>query len=300
MTGTPSDYADSDGAEGASLPARTTGNDLVALRERLRPVDAVPVVAVPAVLVAVYLLPEATRRSLALAYRDPTLVTMYVSHFVHLSAGHLLTNLVVYFAVVVPGLVLSALGDRQREFYVTYVAVLIAFPFALSTLNVLLVRPRIGFGFSGLTMAFLGFLPHSLLAYLANWSSRRFERDHAPLLFFVGTAIIAFWAVPPTLTSTAAGVSSLLAGLAYLLTVARDIAEPLYEPVRRVVTERPGAEFALAGVSVFVLLPFTAFPLRPVADGSVLNVFTHLLGYCLGFVVPYVTFRSVSIEPTGE
>jgi hypothetical protein len=277
--------------------SRAGADGLSTLRERLRAVDAVPLLGVPAVLVAVFALPWSVRTTFVLSYLDPTPATAYTAHFVHLAADHLLVNLVVYLAVVPVALGLSTLAGRRRQFYVAFATILLAFPFALSALNVLLVRPRVGFGFSGINMAFLGFLPHALLGFLAKRPGRNFRPAHSPLLFFVGTAIIAFWAVPPTAASLLAGVASLLVSLAYVRTISGDLSVPLAATIRRIVSEEAGMEFVLAGVCLFVLLPFTAFPHRPVAAGSVLNLFAHLLGFCFGYIVPYVAFRFVSFDP---
>lgn len=277
--------------------SRARPDGFATLRERLRPIDAVPLFGVPTVLVAVFALPETVRTSYVLSYLHPTPATVYTAHFVHLAADHLLVNLVVYLAVVSIVLGLSTLAGRRQQFYAAFVAILLAFPFALSALNVLLVRPRVGFGFSGINMAFLGFLPHALLAFLAERSGRKFRPDHSPLLFFVATAIIAFWAVPPTAASAFAGVVSLLVSLAYVRTISGDLSATLTATIRRVASEEAGMEFALAGVCLFVLVPFTAFPHRPIAAGSVLNLFVHLLGFCFGYIVPYVTFRFVSFDP---
>lgn len=271
-------------------------SDAVRAEQRLRPVDLLVTVAVPVLLVAIFALPESARRDLALSYLDPTVVTMYTAHFVHLEPGHLVVNVVVYLAVVPVAVGLCTRAGRRRQFYAAFATILLAFPFALSTLNVLLVRPRIGFGFSGIDMAFLGFLPHALLWYLAERSGRNFRPDHSPLLFFLGTAIVAFWAVPPTVASVVAGAVSLLASLAYARTLAGDLSGSLGTAVRHVASEQAGMELALAGVGLFVLLPFTAFPHRPVAAGSVLNLFAHLLGFCFGYIVPYVSFRFASFD----
>ena len=288
------------GNEYAERCQRTLANSdiSVVLRERLQPFDLVPTVAVPTLLLVSFLLPHELKLSLALDYLDPTFVTSYASHFVHLSTNHLITNLVVYLAVVPLVLVLATLCGRRRQFYVVFVTILLAFPFVLSVLNVAFARPRIGFGFSGLNMAFLGFLPHTLVGYLSVRSGENFGPNHSPLLFFVGTAIIAFWAVPPTVASVFAGSVSVTVCLLYLRTISSDVSDSLSSVVRRIASEQAGLEFALAGVCLFVLLPFTAFPHRPVANGSILNLFTHLLGYCLGYIVPYVTFRFVSLDVT--
>jgi hypothetical protein len=159
---------------------------------RIRPVDVALVAAIPVVLVAVFLLPMGLRRDLALLYTEPSVLTMYASHFVHLDRPHLMANLLVYLLVVPFSLAVSVWSGRRRRFYAVAVVVLVAFPLALSVLNVLLPRPRIGMGFSGMNLAFVGYLPH-VLADRFEFERPEWARCRAALLalfFFVGTAIV--------------------------------------------------------------------------------------------------------------
>jgi hypothetical protein len=65
----------------------------VTLVARASLLDLLALAAVPAVLLAVFALPEATRRSLAFAYHDPTTLTALSAHYLHFDADHLLANL---------------------------------------------------------------------------------------------------------------------------------------------------------------------------------------------------------------
>jgi hypothetical protein len=40
-------------------------------------------------------------------------------------------------------------------------------------------------------------------------------------------------------------------------------------------------------VVVFLSYPFVAFPSNPIGDGTVVNLYTHLLGFALGFISTY-------------
>jgi len=258
--------------------------------DRYRPrgliLDLAILVGVPALLLGVYCLPEPTRIELALLYTEPTVLSAYTMHFVHLSADHLVTNLVAYLLVVPLTYVLAVRAGRRDVFRVATVTFLVAFPLVLSGLNLLVERPRIGYGFSGINMAFLGLLPLMLLSYLKRHAPATFELDHAPALFFAGVGLIAALAVPsPRLRLGIAGFAACGATL-YLrgLTPIRR----LRADVRSLFAEE-GAEYAVVGLLVFGLLPIAAFPPDPTGAGSVLNLYTHLLGYCLGFIAPYAT-----------
>ena len=248
--------------------------------------DFASLAVVPTVLGAVFLLPESIRLDLALVYTEPTVLSAYTMHFVHLSAGHLATNLVTYLLVVPLTYVLSVRAGRRDVFRIAIVTFLVAFPLVLSGLNLLIDRPRIGYGFSGINMAFLGLLPLMLLSYLKRNAPATFALDHAPALFFAGVGLIAVLAVPsPRLRLGVAGFAAFgatlyLRGLTPIWRLRADV---------RSVFAQDGSEYAVVGLLVFGLLPIAAFPPDPTGSGTVLNLYTHLLGYCLGFIAPYAT-----------
>lgn len=260
-----------------------------------RPGDWLLLLAVPVVLTAVFVLPEPVKLEYVLAYEQPTIETAFAAHFVHLTVRHLGSNLVAYVLLVALAYLFSQLADRRREFFVTFTTFLLVFPVVLSGLNILFPRPRIGYGFSGIVAAFLGFLPLTLLWFLEE----RFDgidSDHAPLLFFLGTGVIAVWGVPATFGSWIGTAIATVAGVLYLHAIAADLTTP-----KVVASTSPfddSVAFAGFGVSLFVLLVFAAFPTDPVEGRKIANLLLHLFGYCFGFMVPYATFRLVERHGT--
>lgn len=246
--------------------------------------DLVLLAVLPVLMGVLSLLPTPIRTDLALDYLQPTLSTTYTMHFVHLSTGHLLSNLAVYLLVVPVTYVLAIRAGRRRLFLVSFTTFLLAFPFVLSGLNLLFARPRVGYGFSGINMAFIGLLPLMLLLAVRRQGVDFFDIHHAPGLFFAGVGVIATLAVPPdALMITLAGTAG-IAAVIYLV-------EPMWsvgsEETR--LSELPWGEVELVGLLVFALVPFAAFPPGSTTTGSVLNLYTHLLGYSLGFIAPYTT-----------
>jgi hypothetical protein len=256
--------------------------------------DAALLAAVPGVLVAVFLfVPEATRDAFVLDYREPTAVAMYASHFVHFDAGHLVGNLGAYALGVVPAYCYCAAAGRRADFLAVFGAVLAAFPYALSGLNAVFVRPSVGYGFSGLAMAFLGFLPLALAMFVRERLLSGVTLDHAPLLFFAGVGTVAVLALPaaPSSLLPLAAVGVAVVGVA---TYGSSLWSSVDRGAVSTATGRDGdAEFAAAGVALVLAAPFVAFPQQAAGGGrdAVLNVYTHLLGFCLGFVVPYAAVR---------
>lgn len=240
-------------------------------------------------MVSIYRLSELERRELVLDYRAPTLLTAYVSHFVHLTGEHLLTNLVVFGLLFVLGYRLAATRRRRWLFHAAAFTYLVAFPFALSALNLAFPRPRIGFGFSGIAMAFLGFLPLALASALEERFPGTRAVARAPGLFMVGLAVIAWLAIPPMGLRPLLVVAIAVAALAHLPGV------PTTDGVRagvRWLLDTPRGGLVIAGLAALVLVPLVAFPSNPASGNEVTNLYSHFLGYCLGFIVPYTAVHA--------
>ena len=267
------------------------------LRSTVRPADVLVLLATPVALLGVFALPEETRRALAFSYTDPTLWTAFTANYVHLGTEHLLANLASYALVVPLVYLLSALSGRRRRFFVAFTTFLVAFPAALSFLNLAVTRPGVTVGFSGVTMAFVGFLPLALAGFLSAHFEVDGELDLAGALFFAGLALVAVLSVRSPVTYGVAAAAVLAAAL-FFLSVA-DLHERTRPDVRAAV--QAGGYFELAAVAVvlFAALTMLAFPSDPVADDSIVNLYVHLLGYALGFIATYVTVHVAGRLPAG-
>jgi hypothetical protein len=267
-----------------------------ALRDRTGVVDVVTLLSVPAVLVFVYLLPAGVRRSLAFEYTDPSLVTAFAANFVHLDGGHLLVNLAIY-ALVVPVLyTLSVTSGSRQRFYTAFLTFVVVFPFVLSYLNLAVARPAFAVGFSGVTMAFVGSLPFAVAESL----DARFDVGPttavAPALFFLSLALISVLSVRSVIADDATvlvGISGLALAAVLSALLYAVVAYDRGEQFRAKLSAAAGApgyfEVVVVGLLLFLALPFVAFPADPVTANGVLNLYVHLLGYALGFMVTYAT-----------
>lgn len=286
-----------DGSDG-SVRDRDTGDrsgyaafvdDLVA---SARARDLLALCVPPVAIVAVFTLPETTRRSLAFAYADPTLLSAFTAHYVHLGADHLLGNLAGYGLLAGVGYGLAALSGRRRLFFTALVTYLGAFPFALSALNLAVPRNAIGFGFSGVNMALAGLLPILWYCYARDRFAPAASVAALPAVFFALVGWIALLALPvstegPGLAGLSIGVAGALLALLYAASSGVRPPRPLLEHARTVAS-RPGYGDLLAvGAVVAVGYPVVGFPADPAGDGSVVNLYVHLLGFCLGFIGPF-------------
>jgi hypothetical protein len=244
---------------------------------------------VPAVLLAVYALPSATKRAMLFSYTDPDVTTAFVSTFVHLTPAHLAANLLGYALVVGTTYLLSVRAGRRKTFRVVFVSLLVVLPVTLSFTNLAIVRPRVSYGFSGVVMGFFGYLPFALSRYLAVRTGFAVRDEDAPVLFFLGLSLVAVVLFPGRSVGLSVAAGSFLVAVAYLgVVVRRSRVGPV--TALRALLERPGDfELFLVGTTVFLSYPFVAFPGDALGDGTVLNLYSHFLGYGLSFIAVYVT-----------
>lgn len=240
------------------------------------------------------------RRSLAFDYSDPSLVTAALAPYVHLELSHLLVNVIGYLLVAPTAYLLSVASGHRTRFFVTFATFLAVFPPVLSYLNLAAVRSASGLGFSGIVLAFVGYLAFAIAEHLhvnlrigPAWST-------GGTLFFLGFAIAAPLSVRSVTVdraTVALGIgglvlATLLSALLFALVVAET--DSLGRRLRLATANRGSFELGVVATAVFLLFQFVAFPADPTGDGSTLNLYTHLLGYALGFMVTFVTVYVLS------
>lgn len=263
--------------------------------------------SVPILLLGVFSLPVATRRSLVFDYTDPTLVTAVAAPFVHLSPSHLAVNVLGYFLVVPVAYLLSVASGRRARFFAAFLTFVLVFPALLSALNLAVVRPTGGVGFSGVVMAFVGYLPLALADYLEARADVGPSGTVAPVLFFLGIALVAGLSVQSvqqdraTVLLGTAGLilTALLGALLYWLSTP-DRAGDVFRKILRM-SRRPGnAELFGFAAILFVSFFFVAFPPAAADGATAINVYVHLLGYALGFIATYATVEVAALLADDE
>lgn len=276
-----------------------------AIRDRVLILDVAVLLFVPVVLLSLFFLPTPLRESLAFDYANPSVGSAFTSAFVHLNLAHLVVNVAAY-ALVVPltYLLSSVCGYRQR-FYASFVTFILVFPVVLTALELLFVRPGIALGFSGVVMAFYGYLPLAMSDFVADRFDIDTQRNVAPLLFFSGIGIITVLGVFPSLDNvtvllgTAGLVLAILVILLWytLAILADDIAW------RATVASawRSTGYFELFAISaiVFLTVPFAMFPTDVAVEGAVVDTYTHLTAYSLGFIATYTASSLTTVVPDG-
>lgn len=265
------------------------------LRSRTTVADVAVLAAVPLVLAGVFRLPRHVRSSFVFEYTDPSLLTAFTSAFVHFDRIHLLVNVGTYTVVVAVVFALAVTSGHRRQFYVVFANFVLVFPAVLSALNLSVVRSAVGFGFSGVVMAFAGYLPVALAEYADTHFDIGPRTAVAPVLAFLSLALIAVLSVQSVVaenTTVLLGVSGLVvATLLSAVLYATSVSERHANVTATLAdtADRTGY-FELAVVALVLVfgLPFVAFPATPQRLNSSVNLYVHLLGYTLGFLVTYV------------
>lgn len=252
-----------------------------------RVLDAFLLAVVPVVLLGVAALPAGTREQFVFQRESPTVLTAYASHFVHLDGGHLAGNLAVYAVVAPVAYLLAALSGRRQLFRSMWVTLLTAFPFALSVTQLSFPAERTVLGFSGINAGFVGLLSFLLVCYASATLAAGIEERDAPALLFVTTGLIALVVLPSHAWRFEIAAAAAALSLVYVGAAASRNGVPTLARARAAV-DRPGyVELAGAGLGLLVGYPVVGFR-RTVTDGVLLDVYLHLIGYCLAFIVVFV------------
>jgi hypothetical protein len=286
---------------------RTDGARWRTLIRRVSPVDALLLASVPLAILAVFSLPAATRETLVFQYAAPSVRTAFLAPFVHFDPGHLLFNLVGYALIVSALYVLSLSAGHLREFRVVFLALLVSSPLLLSYLNLTVVRGGVTFGFSGVLMAYYGYLPLTLAEHAESRLDLGQVRTVAPLLFFVGLTLVTIQTLRAVLanpvTVAVDGVPTsvtwvLVATLAELLVLLVVVVvfyslyvaggqTDLRTRLVRTVEKEGHFELAVLATVLFLAIPFLTFPADPIVGERVFNLYVHFVGYALGFIATF-------------
>lgn len=261
------------------------------IRRRARLLDIAIIVALPALLVAVHLGTTPPRPVFRTA--EPTLASAYLANFYHYDPAHLLGNVVTYLFVVPTAYVLSVLSDRRRHFWVVFATFVSILPVLVSLSHLPRATPVAVRGFSGILMAFLGYHALIMVGYVATRFSATAHLDHAPLVFFIGTALISVAVVPTGPSRTASLALAASAAAIYLYAFVSDL-PPLREVVaafRRSTAAASYLELAVFGGLLFgaeLLLGFTGTSV----ERRAISFYSHFVGYAAGFLIAYVALRT--------
>ena len=273
-----------------SAASASTGRSDPMLDERWKrylPFDIAVLCLVPVTLFGLFLLPEPVRRAAAISFADPTVRTAFTAHFIHLSTAHLLGNILGFVLLGTVAYGLSIVAGHRRLFWVATITFLVAFPFVLSALNLVIPRNAIGYGFSGVNMAVFGYVV-VILPMAADARTGTNTRSFVPALFFCSVAYIALIALPTSSLSLAIVGAAIASALPYARRVDTDALRAALA-VGRELRMQPGVgELVDVAVVVIVAYPMIGFPSGSAA-GLQINIYVHFLGYAMAVLVVHIS-----------
>jgi len=243
---------------------------------------------VPIVLVLIYLLPQGLQSGLILDTGSPFFFNFFTTAFVHQNLRHLLGNTVSYALVILPVFLMCALMRKKKRFYGILLVFVVLFPFVLSLGNYYAFEFYIGeststMGFSGVVSALLGLM--SLV--IVSFSREELDLDlgYVDALWFLMFASLVLALVYDPVSRATALV------LAFLLLFSWNIWRKIDTVSLKEAWKMKGRfELVLLAVIFFVALSFSMFPGNLVSGGGFVNILSHYIGFCLGFLSSYVFF----------
>jgi len=255
---------------------------------RLRVVaDVALLLVAPVVLIILATLPIDFRRSMAFSYTEPTVLTAFTAHYIHLTVPHLVGNLAGFLLLSTLAYGLSCLAERRWLFIVASLTFLLAFPLVLSALNLAVPRDAIGYGFSGVTMAFFAYIVVMLFTAIDKTTDLH-VRPYLPAIFIISVAYISL------LIFSLSAISVPFVGAAVFM-IAVYVRNFGFEAIHRVRSElsrlcaRPlVGELVVVATIVSVIYPVVGFPASS-PTGVQVNVYVHFLGYALAFIATYIS-----------
>lgn len=257
---------------------------LDALFENTRRIDIVTLGIVPMILLLGFTLPAATQRNLIFDYQAPTILTAYSNHFMHISLVHLLVNLLGYGLIVAVTYALAMAANRRMQFFTVYLVFHLSIPFALSGMGLIWGWTGFRIGYSGILMAFLGYLPIVLLEFVGTQFGLPVNQSRSSWLFLLIVAMAAFLALPPFFAIPVV-VAALLYFLVFNLYIWRHFDFGLLSDFSKRLSVPGNIELVIIGGIVAFFYPFIAFSNNLVGAMGTLNVYTHGLGLCLGYLI---------------
>jgi hypothetical protein len=177
-----------------------------------------------------------------------------------------------------------------------FAVILIVLPVPLSYLNLAIRRPGVGLGFSGLNMALFGFLVVEFAEYLDQYFTSHFGVENAPAFFF---SVTAFVAVPHTdsIWGQSVVAVSVFAAVAYSMAFLLSYC-PSIDGFKETVNKQGYFELLLVAGALSPAFVTIAFPRNPTTESGIVNIYIHLVGFCIGFIAVYIwVLLSTSAEP---
>lgn len=151
-------------------------------------------IIIPSFLVLIYLLPNWISDIFRLNLNEPNQISLFFSNYTHQNLGHLISNLIAYFLLIV--LILN-IETNKKEFYGLSIFAFLLFPFLIFPITkfFLMIFDITNFpptiGFSGIAALFNGYFIYVLYKYL---KLNAFKDLKLRFIFFLLIFNVTIWA----------------------------------------------------------------------------------------------------------
>jgi len=242
---------------------------------------------IPLILVIIYLLPQTIKNSFILLPTKATITNMFFSNYTHTSFSHLMNNLIGYFIII---FLIFHVETNKRIFYISSFLIFILLPL-LSSLLVITIIPKIppALGFSAIVYSFFGYLLYSVYKFVNKSYKISVDYKFLLLLLMINILIFSIFSVQIMLLITASIIA------VFLIYINRKVIKEISKQMILNWRMLPNQKFierlySIAIFSLVIVFMFsftTAIPSKIVVENSIINIFSHYIGYMFGLFVPW-------------
>jgi len=249
-------------------------------------------ILVPSILTLLYLLPENLRENLVLYPKNPTLVSLFFSNYVHENFYHLLGNLISYIFTII---LLLILNNNRKRFYIEIIPIFLILPWINSLAIVLLLRDVLhrSLGFSAINSGLIGYLLYSTCRHIKDKYNIDLGTNFilGVYIFTLATGTL-ICAIGYNLKYAIIAILFLPFSLWLFYLERNNLKDVLDRLKLEVKTKQTVNIFHAYIVMLSLLFAFaTALVLIPpnlTVNGSVINIVSHWIGYGFGVLEPMI------------
>jgi|Deesub1362B_J571_1020462.scaffolds.fasta_scaffold00997_5 hypothetical protein len=243
----------------------------------------------PGILVLIYSLPPDMKESFTLIVSNPTILTMFLSHYTHLEYKHFLSNIITYFLII---FLIFNVETNKKIFYVSSFLIFIILPFVSSLSNIIFTPniPKIS-GFSAIVSGLIGYFIFAVYNYLKKVSTLSVKAEFFSFLILVNLSIVGIINLgTPIHIKVLLAVISIVFLLINLKTMQK-ISIHYLKKLKELVNHPPILSYR---VGVFVIAIVYLFSLPNLIPSEIrrgtnlINILAHYVGFCFGVIVPSV------------
>jgi hypothetical protein len=243
---------------------------------------------IPSILILIFLLPQSIKSSLILYTKNPTLLSIFFSNFVHSDFNHIKSNLIIYFFIT---FLIFGVETNKRVFHRSMLIIFFILPIFSSLIEIYFL-PMLNTiqGFSAIVSALAGYFLYSTCNYLKKFYEVHEISSFFWLLLMINFMLLTFFNQKLDLFVLTFGIT-----LVFLYGNRRNI-RIIFEKIKLKYKDLKKFKFIgrfyrieLFFISLLFIfsLPFLV-PFDIKMGTSVINTPAHYIGYLFGLVTVFI------------